>query len=360
MGRRPGTRHAGPARTRPGRRRPASRAAHVDRRLPPRRPLLLPAGAVGGPHRGRLAARGDLADRPVRHRRRGRHVVARPLDRWPRRRVHSRAADGGVRLGDRGIDLHLEPEPDRLDQRGRPGRRMACLVDAESALVARRCGRDGGHDAVPRPRRHPAAGRRRAARRRCAPPGPGRRAGRRRACRSGRAGDHRAHLCAVGRPRADHRLRRGTRRARLPAGRRRPRRPPAGDAPRGRGDPGRLVAADRPDHGLARGRGDGPRRGRWDRRLAVAQPGTRRAHGGPLARPWPPLERRVPDAGRGGSRGGGPGPPERSLPRLRRPDGLRPGGDRRRGRMAHLERGGTRAPAAGGPAARRGGRRPRC
>ena len=77
VGRRPGPRHARAPRVRAGRRRPAARPADLDRRLPPRRPLLLPARPGGAPDRWRFAARGHVRDRPRRHRRRRRDLVAR-------------------------------------------------------------------------------------------------------------------------------------------------------------------------------------------------------------------------------------------------------------------------------------------
>ena len=69
-----------------------------------------------------------------------------------RRRVRGRAGDGGVGVGDRGVDVHLEPEPHRPVELGRPRRRLAGLDDATGALVAPGGRRDGHDDAVPRPR----------------------------------------------------------------------------------------------------------------------------------------------------------------------------------------------------------------
>ena len=72
--------------------------------------------------------------------------------------------DGGVGRRRRRVDVHLEPEPHRALERRRPGRRVAGVARRSTALVARRRARDGGHDAVPRPRRRAAADRRGAVR----------------------------------------------------------------------------------------------------------------------------------------------------------------------------------------------------
>ena len=118
--------------------RAAARPADLDRRRPPRGALLLRAGAGGCLTGGDsplavvslIALAGIAAVR--------RHVVAGAVDRGARRRRRGRARDGGLGRRHRGIDVHLEPEPDRPVQRGRARGRVAGVVDPPSALVAAR------------------------------------------------------------------------------------------------------------------------------------------------------------------------------------------------------------------------------
>ena len=139
----------------------------------------------------------------------------------PDRGSRRRRRDGGLDLGRRRIHVHLEPEPHRPVERDRAGRCVAGLVEPRPALVAPCRRRDGDHDAVPRAGRHDAADRRGVAGGGCpiTPGWPGAPAGRR--LRVGGAGHRGPQLPAAGRPRADHELLRGQRRARLhPVGRR--------------------------------------------------------------------------------------------------------------------------------------------
>ena len=81
------------------------------------------------------------------------------------------------------------------------------------------------------------------------------------------------------------------------------------------------LAADRTDHGGRRSRPARSGRGRFDRRTPLAGGRTRRTRGDPMAWPRPAMDLRLPDHRGPESRGRGPGPAERPLPRVRGPDG---------------------------------------
>ena len=136
VGRRPGPRHARPAGARPRRRRAAAGSADVDRRRPPRRLVLLPPRPGRVPHRRRLAPGGRRSDRARRGGRgRGRRGGSRGRSAGPVAGFVAGLRHGGLGVGDRRIDLHLEPEPHRAVERGRARRRVAGVVEA-----ARRAG----------------------------------------------------------------------------------------------------------------------------------------------------------------------------------------------------------------------------
>ncbi len=77
-----------------------------------------------------------------------------------RGRPDRRADDGGVDLGGRRIDVHLEPEPHRPVERDRAGGCLAGMDGRAPPLVARGRHRHGDHDAMPRAGRDPAPDRR--------------------------------------------------------------------------------------------------------------------------------------------------------------------------------------------------------
>ena len=137
-------------------------------------------------------------------------------------------------------------------------------------------------------------------------------------------------------PRADDRLLRGPGRAGLYPGRRRP--GGAGTAGPIRGDRGTggFVAADRVDHRCGAPRDD--RRGRGHRDRAGLDLGTARidprAAGRCMAGRRPAVDRGRVDVPLPQPRDGGPGPPQRPLSRVRRPDGVRPGRAWRRSDVA--------------------------
>ena len=95
------------------RNRAAARPEDLRRRLPPRRLLLLPPRA-GGRDLERRSGRGHDLHRPAGDRRGRAHVVARSCDRRPIAGTIAGAPAGVVAGRDRGIDVHLEPEPDRF------------------------------------------------------------------------------------------------------------------------------------------------------------------------------------------------------------------------------------------------------
>ena len=90
VGRRPGPRHARPARSRAATADPAPRPADLDRRLPPRRPLL-PLLAPAARHLGRRSGGRDDVDRDRRRRGRRGHRLAGAIDRRAGRRARSPA-----------------------------------------------------------------------------------------------------------------------------------------------------------------------------------------------------------------------------------------------------------------------------
>ena len=130
-------------------------------------------------------------------------------------------------------------------------------------------------------------------------------------------------LRAAGDPRADHELLRDQRRARLhPVGRRPGRARPAGAVPRHR-RPGRVVAADRPVHGRARWPACSPRCVVIAIVVGARAAGhAARAAGRALARSRAAVDRVGADVHLAEPRDGDPGPAQRPLPRLRRPDGV--------------------------------------
>ena len=132
----------------PGRDRAAARSADVDRRLPSRRALLLPARAGGLAQRRRP----DGPDRVI-----ALFGIATVAVTWwlarsiggPVAGAHRRPADGGLAGRDRGVDLHLEPEPHRALARDRAGRRLARRqTGASRPLVGRGGRRSRGDDAA--------------------------------------------------------------------------------------------------------------------------------------------------------------------------------------------------------------------
>ena len=326
----------------------------VRRRVPPRRLLLLPARAGGGDLR-RRSGRGDGVHRAARDRRRRAHVVARPVDRRPSRGSgrgpRRRHAARGLARGDRGVDVHLEPEPDRV-LRG-------ALARGRVEGAGRAAGRAGGRSrSGPRARStqlHVLGvvfldrdARARAAR---APPGPARRSA---GCSTGSL-----IVGVLFLPLLVHELQTGFSETR--AVRRVPRRATPGRSadPVGAlaftllrvvGWP--LVGA---RDGRAAARGD-PARGhaRASRCSALRMRAAREADRPALARRDPRLEHdrarvrgAVAPAGRGG-------PPERPLPRLPRPGRGPPARDSGRAPVLAAPRGAGGAPPSRG--ARRGPR----
>ena len=119
----------------PGRRRSAPRTEDVRRRVPPRRLLLLPARPIVSDLE-RRSRRGHGVPCAPRDRRGRAHVVARASDRRLDGRRHRRVAARRLAGGDRQIDVHLEPQPDRVLRGAR--------VRGGVAGAIRRQARDGG------------------------------------------------------------------------------------------------------------------------------------------------------------------------------------------------------------------------
>ena len=169
---------------------------------------------------------------------------------------------GRVRRRRRRVDVHLEPEPHRPVERGRPGRDVAGLARRAAALVARRRARHRRHDAVPRPGRGDAAGR---ARSRCVLDARRRSAGRRWSGSGSSASSWRRYL-----PLAINELTTSFSEVRAAldylAGGRDPGSAGAADPVRDRRAAGRVVAAGRADHaGVRAGRHRHGRGHRGDR-----------------------------------------------------------------------------------------------
>ena len=136
VGRRPGPRHAHAPRPRPGRHDPVARPTDLDRRRPPRGPVLLRPLSPAAFLTGGDSPLAVVSRSPCRDRRGGGDLVAGQVDRRSRRGLVAGLAMAISSSAIDKFDVDPEPEPDRPVECGRPGRRLARLDDGPPGLVA--------------------------------------------------------------------------------------------------------------------------------------------------------------------------------------------------------------------------------